>query len=120
MTRQAKNATIGQTQEKGKQVEYKEITHRLRLVRKIKGWTLHEVEKQSNGEINAIALGSWERGDRKPRLEQLLVLCNKVYGFPLSAVISNDHDEFMKQILASYNHEDFIKKKFSSYLPKER
>ena len=101
MTRQAKNATIRQTQEKGKQVEYKEITNRLRLVRKIKGLTLHEVEKQSNGEINAIALGSWERGDRKPTLERLLVLCNEVYKVPLSAVVSGNHEDFIKQALTT-------------------
>jgi transcriptional regulator with XRE-family HTH domain len=101
LTRQIKNATIGQTLEKGKQVEYKEITYRLRLVRKIKGWTLHEVEKHSNGEINAIALGSWERGDRKPTLERLLVLCNEVYKVPLSAVVSGSHDDFIKQAITT-------------------
>jgi transcriptional regulator with XRE-family HTH domain len=99
LTRQAKNAIIGQTQEKGKQVEYKEITYRLRLVRKIKGWTLHEVEKHSNGKINGIALGSWERGDRKPTLERLLVLCNEVYKVPLSAVVSGSHEDFIRQAL---------------------
>jgi hypothetical protein len=101
LTRQAKNAIIGQTQEKGKQVDYKEITNRLRLVRQIKGWTLHEVEKNSNGEINAIALGSWERGDRKPTLERLLILCNEVYKVPLSAVVSGNYDDFIKQALTT-------------------
>lgn len=101
-------------------MEYEVVLERLRLVRKIKGFTLHGVAKHSNGKINAIVLGSWERGDRKPTLERLLVLCNEVYKVPFSAIVSGSDDEFMKQILASYTHEDSINKIFSSYLPKER
>ena len=78
--------------------EYKVVLQRLRLVRKIKGWTLHEVEKHSNGEINAIALGSWERGDRKPTLERLLALCNG-YSVPLSAIVGGSDEEFIKQLV---------------------
>jgi transcriptional regulator with XRE-family HTH domain len=95
-------------------MEYKVITRRLRLVRQIKGWTLHEVEKHSNGEINAIALGSWERGDRKPTLERLLVLCNEVYKVPLAAVVSSSDDEFIKQTLTTIYADP------SYLLPKER
>ena len=78
--------------------EYKVVLQRLRLVRKIKGWTLQEVEKKSNGKINAIALGSWERGDRKPTLERLLALCDG-YSVPLSAIVSGSDEEFMKQLI---------------------
>ena len=94
-------------------MEYKVVTQRLRLVRKIKGWTLHEVEKHSNGEINAISLGSWERGDRKPTLERLLILCNEVYKVPLSAIVSGSHDEFIKQTLTTIYADP-------NYLPRER
>jgi transcriptional regulator with XRE-family HTH domain len=78
--------------------EYKVVLQRLRLVRKIKGWTLHEVERNSNGKINAIALGSWERGDRKPTLERLLALCDG-YSVPLSAIVSGSDEEFMKELI---------------------
>ncbi len=101
-------------------MEYKEITYRLRLVRKIKGLTLHEVEKHSNGEINALALGSWERGDRKPTLERLLVLFSEVYRVPLSAVVSGSHDEFIKQMLTTIYADPKDPNLLSKYLPKDK
>jgi len=82
--------------------EYKLILQRLRLVRKIKGWTLNEVEQYSHGEVCAVVLGSWERGTRKPSLERLLILCNEIYRVPLSSIVSGSHEDFIKQMVASY------------------
>jgi transcriptional regulator with XRE-family HTH domain len=55
--------------------KYVEVRNRLRTVRKVKGWTLREVEEYSHGDICAVVLGSWERGTRKPTLERLMFLC---------------------------------------------
>ena len=89
--------------------DYKLILQRLRSVRKIKGWTLRHVEEYSHGEISAIVLGSWERGTRKPSLERLLVLCNEIYHVPFSAIVTNSHEDFIKQMVASYLPDQKVK-----------
>jgi transcriptional regulator with XRE-family HTH domain len=82
--------------------KYVEVRERLRTVRKIKGWTLREVEEYSHGDICAVVLGSWERGNRKPTLERLLFLCEDIYRIPLSAIVSGSNEDFVKQLVANY------------------
>lgn len=81
---------------------YTLVLQRLRTVRKVKGWTLHEVEEYSHGEVCAVVLGSWERGTRKPSLERLLKLCEEIYRVPLSAIVSGSHEDFITQLVASH------------------
>jgi len=82
--------------------KYVEVRARLRTVRKVKGWTLREVEEYSHGDICAVVLGSWERGNRKPTLERLLFLCEDIYRVPLSAIVSGSHEDFIEQLVANY------------------
>ena len=82
--------------------KYVEVRARLRTVRKVKGWTLREVEEYSHGDICAVVLGSWERGNRKPTLERLLFLCEDIYRVPLSAIVSGSHEDFIEQLVSNY------------------
>ena len=54
---------------------YRTVRKRLRAVRKAKGLTLKQASILSD--IGVVTLGSWERGDRKPTLENILYLCNR-------------------------------------------
>jgi transcriptional regulator with XRE-family HTH domain len=88
--------------------DYKLVLQRLRTVRKLKGWTLREVEEYSHGDVCAIVLGSWERGTRKPSLERLLFLCNEIYRVPLAVIVSGSHEDFIKQMVSSYLPPSYI------------
>jgi transcriptional regulator with XRE-family HTH domain len=78
--------------------KYVEVRQRLRTVRKVKGWTLQDVADQSHGDICAVVLGSWERGNRKPTLERLLFLCEEIYRIPLSAIVGSNDEDFRKAL----------------------
>jgi transcriptional regulator with XRE-family HTH domain len=54
---------------------YRTVRKRLRAIRQAKGLTLSEASRLTR--ITAMTLGSWERGDRKPTLENLIRLCNR-------------------------------------------
>jgi transcriptional regulator with XRE-family HTH domain len=86
--------------------KYAEVRARLRTIRKVKGWTLRDVEEYSHGDICAVVLGSWERGNRKPTLERLLFLCEDIYRVPLSTIVSGSHEDFIllrrEQLVANY------------------
>jgi transcriptional regulator with XRE-family HTH domain len=59
---------------------------RLRAVREGKRLTLLDVEKSSGGHITAVALGSYERGDRNVALQKLLeIAC--IYNIPASQLL---------------------------------
>jgi transcriptional regulator with XRE-family HTH domain len=89
--------------------DYKLVLQRLRTVRKVKGWTLSEVEQYSHGVVCAVVLGSWERGNRKPTLERLLFLCEDIYHVPLSSIVSGSHEDFIKQVVASFIPKEKVK-----------
>ena len=54
---------------------YRTVRKRLRAIRQAKGLTLSEASRITR--VTAMTLGSWERGDRKPTLENLIHLCNR-------------------------------------------
>jgi transcriptional regulator with XRE-family HTH domain len=54
---------------------YRTVRKRLRALRQAKGLTLSEASRLTR--TTAVTLGSWERGDRKPTLENLIHLCNR-------------------------------------------
>ena len=56
---------------------------RLRAVREAQGLTLSQVAALSSGAISAIALGSYERGDRSMSAGKLLEIA-KIYKIPVS------------------------------------
>ena len=70
-----------------KEITLAALQLRLRAVRKSKGLTLSQVSKQSKGSISAIALGSYERGDRSISTEKLLEIA-ELYGVPVNELLS--------------------------------
>jgi len=55
--------------------EMGDIRARLRATRLALGWSLKEFENHSAGEVTAIAMGSYERGERTLSLSKLLTIC---------------------------------------------
>ena len=47
---------------------------RLRIIRKSKGWSLQDVERNSNGKWKAVVIGSYERADRAISLKKAISL----------------------------------------------
>ena len=64
------------------------LQSRLRAVRISKGLTLSQVSLQSKGSISAIALGSYERGDRSLSTQKLFEI-SQIYGVPVSELLSS-------------------------------
>ena len=64
-----------------------QLQSQLRKVRISKGLTLSQVSILSKGTISAIALGSYERGDRSISAEKLLELA-QLYQVPVSELMS--------------------------------
>jgi transcriptional regulator with XRE-family HTH domain len=60
----------------------------LRAVRVSKGLTLSQVSAQSKGSISAIALGSYERGDRSLSTQKLFEI-SQIYGVPVVELLSS-------------------------------
>ena len=73
------------------QEEMWRICQRLRTIREHKALTLLEVERRSGGEISAVALGSYERGDRNISLSKLLQIA-KIYEIPLSEILTKSSE----------------------------
>jgi transcriptional regulator with XRE-family HTH domain len=69
------------------EIQLAELRSRLRAVRTSKGLTLHQVSKQSQGSISAIALGSYERGDRSLSTQKLFEI-SELYQVPVSELIT--------------------------------
>ena len=64
------------------------LQSRLRAVRVSKGLTLAQVSSHSKGSISAIALGSYERGDRSLSTQKLLEI-SQLYGVPVVELLSS-------------------------------
>jgi transcriptional regulator with XRE-family HTH domain len=47
---------------------------RIRAIRRERGWSLREFEQHSRGQIKAITLGSYERGDRSLSVETMSLI----------------------------------------------
>ena len=56
---------------------------RLRIIRKSKGWSLQDVERNSNGKWKAVVIGSYERADRAISLKKAILLM-EFYQVPVS------------------------------------
>jgi transcriptional regulator with XRE-family HTH domain len=70
-----------------KEITLAALQLRLRAVRRSKGLTLSQVSQQSKGSISAIALGSYERGDRSISTEKLIEIAD-LYGVPVVELLS--------------------------------
>jgi len=60
-----------------------ELCTRMRLIRESRHLTLIQAAKLSNGEVTAITLGSYERGDRSVSARKLIVIA-QLYEVPIS------------------------------------
>ncbi len=58
------------------------VSNQIRSLRKARGWSLSDVESLTQGNITAVALGSYERGDRTVSLRRLSEIAN-FYEVPL-------------------------------------
>lgn len=56
---------------------------RLRIIRKSKGWSLQDVERNSKGKWKAVVIGSYERADRAISLKKAIALM-EFYQVPVS------------------------------------
>ena len=63
------------------------LKSRIRQLRENRHLTLLDVERISNGEISAIALGSYERGDRQMSVAKLLSIAN-IYQLPVTELFA--------------------------------
>jgi transcriptional regulator with XRE-family HTH domain len=66
-----------------------EVGNRLRSIRKQRGLSLQEVQRQSEREFKAAVLGAYERGERSlsmPRLQRLA----KFFGVPVGQMLPRD------------------------------
>ena len=82
---------------------YKTIRKRLRAVRQAKGLTLSAASRIVR--VSAMTLGSWERGDRKPTLENLLHLCNR-YDISIESLVKQEEPI---QLLMKIYHKQITK-----------
>lgn len=65
------------------QTQIENLYTRMRLIRESKHLTLIQAAKLSQGEISAIALGSYERGDRAVSAHKLIAIAG-IYEVPVS------------------------------------
>lgn len=64
------------------------VAKRLRQIRKSRRWTLHDVERRSNGSIKAVVMGSYERGMRAISLVRAIELAN-LFDMPISELLGD-------------------------------
>ena len=65
------------------QIELDTLSQRIRQIRESQGLTLQQISARSKGRISAIALGSYERGDRSVSAHKLIMIAN-LYQVPIS------------------------------------
>lgn len=68
------------------QASPKSIAARMRKLRKARGWTLADVEIQSQGRIRAVVIGSYERGDRSMSVERAIEIAD-LFNIPLAELL---------------------------------
>ena len=73
------------------QTEIETLQNRLRLIRESKKYTLAQVAKLSKGRLSAIALGSYERGDRAVTANKLILIA-ELYSVPVTELFAPSND----------------------------
>lgn len=74
--------------------ELQRVQQGLRAIREAQGLTLSQASAKSNGEVSAIALGSYERGDRTISASKLIQIA-QIYDVPVTAFFDS-HDQANK------------------------
>lgn len=64
-----------------------QISSRLRAVRRQRGWSLADVERESQGSIKAVVMGSYERGTRSLSVKRALELA-ALFDLPINDLIN--------------------------------
>jgi transcriptional regulator with XRE-family HTH domain len=70
------------------QTQMETLHARLRIIREARHLTLKEAARLSKGQISAMALGSYERGDRSISAAKLIVIAD-IYQLPLSELFES-------------------------------
>ena len=70
------------------QAQIENLYTRLRLIRESRHLTLVQAAKLSQGQISAIALGSYERGDRSVSASKLIAIAN-LYDVPVAELFES-------------------------------
>lgn len=81
------NSTSAQNTDLFVRTSMESIAHRIRSLRKERGWSLAEIERLSRGKIKAIVLGSYERGDRTLSIKRAIELAD-FFGVPLTHLLA--------------------------------
>ena len=68
-------------------IELENLQQRVRQIRESQGLTLQDVATRSKGAISAIALGSYERGDRSISTRKILQIAH-LYGLPVGELFN--------------------------------
>jgi len=68
------------------------LGQRLRAARRQRGWSLGEVESQTEGEFKASVVGAYERGERAISVQRFARLSD-VYGIPPNELIPVEQSE---------------------------
>ena len=78
------------------QSQIEDLYIRLRLIRESRHLTLVQAAKLSQGQISAIALGSYERGDRSVSASKLIVIA-KLYDVPVAELFESPKKYMAKE-----------------------
>ncbi|CAN2197266.1 Cro/C1-type helix-turn-helix domain [Candidatus Nanopelagicaceae bacterium] len=70
----------------GRETTIEDVGKALRAIRLSRKLSLSDVEKLSNGEVKAVVLGSYERGDRSISIKRAIVIA-AIYEMPLGQLI---------------------------------
>lgn len=68
------------------------LGQRLRAARRQRGWSLGEVENQTDGEFKASVVGAYERGERAISVQRFARL-SEVYGIPPNELLPAEQGE---------------------------
>lgn len=95
---------------------------RLRSIRESQGLTLTQVAARSNGRLSAIALGSYERGDRSISMQKLMEI-SKIYQIPIAEIFkapekSLESGRVIIDLRKLCSSSDVLSKKFKAVLEK--
>jgi transcriptional regulator with XRE-family HTH domain len=68
-----------------------EVSARLRSIRRARGWSLLDVERESQGRIKAVVIGSYERGTRTLSVRRAIEIAD-IYRIPVSSLFTEKSD----------------------------
>ena len=91
--------TVGSMETIHAQTQIETLHSRMRLIRESRHLTLNQAAKLSKGMISAIALGSYERGDRSVSANKLITIAN-LYEVPISELFETPRTLFASESIS--------------------